>query len=196
MIKPLSMRQSMDCVLRGRPQSLSVCRRRVFESNLIRFVVSPARIEAALLEAPGGGVAVAYDRVDHASRNDARDSSACSRRLSRLQRLPRPRRAASVRTGSGRRRAVCDFHPQYQFADTEANAFENYTNRSPFPMLHLLREESVSFAVADKPDDLREIPHRISNLATIVLAIALAFVFGYTPDQPAAVAGRAGPERR
>lgn len=44
------------------------------------------------------------------------------------------------------------FHPQYQFADTEPDDAENYTNRSPFPMLHILRESSVSDAVTTTHD--------------------------------------------
>ena len=43
---------------------------------------------------------------------------------------------------------VASFHPQYQFADSQPNDIENYTNRSPYPMLHLLREASVERAVA------------------------------------------------
>jgi uncharacterized protein len=43
---------------------------------------------------------------------------------------------------------VASFHPQYQFAGSEPDAIENYTNRSPYPMLHLLREASVTRAVA------------------------------------------------
>jgi uncharacterized protein len=43
---------------------------------------------------------------------------------------------------------VASFHPQYQFADTGPLDIENYTNRSPYPMLHLLREASVERAVA------------------------------------------------
>jgi hypothetical protein len=43
---------------------------------------------------------------------------------------------------------VASFHPQYQFADTQPQDIENYTNRSPYPMLHLLRESSVERAVA------------------------------------------------
>jgi hypothetical protein len=42
---------------------------------------------------------------------------------------------------------VASFHPDYQFAGTAAQDVENCTNRSPFPTLHLLREESVSRAV-------------------------------------------------
>jgi len=43
---------------------------------------------------------------------------------------------------------VASFHPQYQFADTQPQDIDNYTNRSPYPMLHLLRESSVERAVA------------------------------------------------
>jgi hypothetical protein len=42
---------------------------------------------------------------------------------------------------------VASFHPDYQFACTTAQDVENCTNRSPFPTLHLLREQSVSRAV-------------------------------------------------
>ncbi len=42
---------------------------------------------------------------------------------------------------------VASFHPQYQFAGTEPDAPENFTNRSPFPMLHLLREELIEQAL-------------------------------------------------
>lgn len=59
---------------------------------------------------------------------------------------------------------VASFHPQYRFADTEPDAIENYSNRSPYPMLHLLREESVERAVAAFPDAGR-IPER--NIETL-----------------------------
>jgi hypothetical protein len=47
---------------------------------------------------------------------------------------------------------VASFHPQYQFAGTEPDDAENYTNRSPVPLLHLLRENSVETAIASHPD--------------------------------------------
>jgi hypothetical protein len=47
---------------------------------------------------------------------------------------------------------IASFHPRYQFEDTEADAIENYTNRSPYPILHLLREASIDRAVAAVPD--------------------------------------------
>lgn len=47
---------------------------------------------------------------------------------------------------------IATFHPQYQFANTELDDIENYTNRSPYPILHLLREKSVLRAVKAFPD--------------------------------------------
>jgi len=47
---------------------------------------------------------------------------------------------------------VASFHPRYQFAGTEPDDITNATNRSPYPTLHLLREESVERAVAAFPD--------------------------------------------
>lgn len=47
---------------------------------------------------------------------------------------------------------VASFHPQYQFEDSRPDDIENYTNRSPYPILHLLREESVERAIAAFPD--------------------------------------------
>lgn len=46
---------------------------------------------------------------------------------------------------------VASFHPDYQFADTDKNDIDNYTNRAPYPTLHLLREDSVERAVAAFP---------------------------------------------
>jgi hypothetical protein len=42
---------------------------------------------------------------------------------------------------------VASFHPQYQFADTDPDDLSNATNQSPFPMLHLLREDSIDRAI-------------------------------------------------
>ncbi|MFC4260880.1 DUF1415 domain-containing protein [Marinobacter lacisalsi] len=47
---------------------------------------------------------------------------------------------------------IASFHPDYQFAGTAADAAENYTNRSPYPMLHLLREASLERAIDAYPD--------------------------------------------
>ncbi|MDO5505435.1 MAG: DUF1415 domain-containing protein [Pseudoxanthomonas suwonensis] len=59
---------------------------------------------------------------------------------------------------------IASFHPRYQFADTEPDDVENLTNRAPFPILHLLREDSVERAVAayPEPDAIIE-----RNIATV-----------------------------
>jgi hypothetical protein len=46
---------------------------------------------------------------------------------------------------------VASFHPKYRFAGTSEQDITNFTNRSPYPMLHLLREASVARAVEDFP---------------------------------------------
>ena len=47
---------------------------------------------------------------------------------------------------------VASFHPDYQFADSGPHDIENFSNRAPYPTLHLLRETSVAKAVAAFPD--------------------------------------------
>lgn len=54
---------------------------------------------------------------------------------------------------------VASFHPAYQFNGTEPDDLENYTNRSPYPMLHILREDSLERAIANHPD-IDQIPER------------------------------------
>lgn len=54
---------------------------------------------------------------------------------------------------------VASFHPNYQFGGTEPEDAENYTNRSPYPMLHLLREDSLSVAIDNYPE-VELIPER------------------------------------
>ncbi len=47
---------------------------------------------------------------------------------------------------------IAPFHPQFQFDGTEADDISNYTNRSPYPTLHLIRESSIDKAVAAIPN--------------------------------------------
>ena len=54
---------------------------------------------------------------------------------------------------------VASFHPQYQFADTEADDPGNLTNRSPWPLLHIIREDSLEKAIEHYPD-VDAIPER------------------------------------
>jgi hypothetical protein len=47
---------------------------------------------------------------------------------------------------------IASFHPHYQFAGTDENDITNFTNRSPYPTLHLIREASIDRAVAAFPE--------------------------------------------
>lgn len=55
---------------------------------------------------------------------------------------------------------VASFHPLYLFAGSDESDPANYTNRSPYPMLHILREESLDKALEHYPGDPDEIPER------------------------------------
>jgi hypothetical protein len=59
---------------------------------------------------------------------------------------------ALVRLGLDGVLQIASLHPRYQFAGTEADDVSNFTNRSPYPTLHLLREESIDRAVAAFPN--------------------------------------------
>ena len=47
---------------------------------------------------------------------------------------------------------VASFHPDYQFADLAKDDVRNYTNRSPYPMFHLILEDSIEHARETYPD--------------------------------------------
>ena len=59
---------------------------------------------------------------------------------------------------------VASFHPDYQFAGTRPSDAENYSSRSPYPLLHILRESSISAAISQYPD-IDDIPAR--NIDTL-----------------------------
>jgi hypothetical protein len=65
---------------------------------------------------------------------------------------------------------IASFHPQFQFADTEPDDISNYTNRAPFPILHLLREASIERAVAAYPDAAHIYERNIETLQKLGLA--------------------------
>lgn len=54
---------------------------------------------------------------------------------------------------------LASFHPDYSFEEAVLDDAANYTNRSPYPMLHLLRESSLEQAIAHYPDP-ENIPER------------------------------------
>jgi hypothetical protein len=138
--------------------------RRVFQAELIRYTVTLAEDEPALVKALAGELeflaSTPVERVETTLLIHPRvfgDFLDYNDFLDVAERLVKGRGLRGVIQ-------IASFHPDYQFAHTAPDAVENYTNRSPYPMLHLLREESVS-AVAGNPDELLEIPKR--NIETL-----------------------------
>lgn len=169
MIAPMDPQSVIDATRRwivSMVIGLNLCpfARRVFEGDKIRYVVSEAADEQQLLEELARELkflaATPIDTVettllihprvfkDFLDYNDFLD----------------PAEQLLADLGLQGVIQIASFHPDYQFADTEPDAAENYTNRSPYPMLHLLREESVS-AVANDSEELLEIPLR--NIETM-----------------------------
>lgn len=64
---------------------------------------------------------------------------------------------------------IADFHPHYQFAGTEPDDVSNYTNRAPYPTLHLLREDSIDQAVEAFPDASEIFERNIEKLEALGL---------------------------
>lgn len=67
---------------------------------------------------------------------------------------------------------LASFHPDYCFVDASPDDASNYTNRSPYPMIHILRESSLEKAIAQHPD-AEAIPQRNIELARKMGADAL-----------------------
>ena len=92
----------------------------------------PAEIATTLLIVP-------YTLEDFADYNDFLDLADAALRVSGLEGVLQ----------------IASFHPDYCFADSAPDDLANYTNRSPYPLLHILREDEVERAVALHPDTER-----------------------------------------
>lgn len=78
---------------------------------------------------------------------------------------------------------VASFHPQFRFADTEPDDIGNYTNRAPYPTLHLIREESLARAVEAFPDAEQIFGRNIETLNRLGLAGWRALGLAAPPDE-------------
>jgi hypothetical protein len=138
--------------------------RRVFEAGSIRYTVSGARDEVTLLEELREELkTLVATPVAHTETTLLIHPNVLASFLDYNDFLD----AAERLIGSLGLRGIvqiASFHPDYQFAGVDPLAVENYTNRSPHPMLHLLREASVS-AVATDPSEMDDIPRR--NVETL-----------------------------
>ncbi len=136
----------------------------VYAGDRIRYCVSDAADESALLD----------DLGRELSALDSTPARDCETTL-----LIHPRvladfieynaflgRADQKRDSLGLRGEIqiASFHPCYQFAGTAADDVGNFTNRSPYPMLHLLREASIARAVAVMPDPAAIFERNIETL--------------------------------
>lgn len=77
---------------------------------------------------------------------------------------------------------VASFHPQYQFAGTMPGDAENLTNRAPYPLLHLLREDSVEAALDSHPDPDRIPEDNIRKMQSLTPEQRRQ-LFGYLPGE-------------
>jgi len=138
---------------------------RVFQNDQIRYVVTDTQDQEELLQVLSAELAILAHRNDSSIEttiiihphvlNDFLDYvdflTLADKQLKRL--------------GHQGTVQLASFHPQYQFDDADIDSVENYTNRSPYPMLHLLREESIS-KVATDPRQMAEIPRRNKRMMT------------------------------
>lgn len=138
--------------------------RRRLESGGIRFACTAADSEAALLEA-------LHEEILHLKQWPA-DAVAttllihphCLNDFDDYNQFLDSAEALLEMTDSVGELQIASFHPHYRFAGTGAGDAENFSNRSPFPMLHLLREADVEHELERYPD-ADEIPQR--NIARL-----------------------------
>ena len=78
---------------------------------------------------------------------------------------------------------IASFHPQYEFAQAPAGDMAHFTNRAPYPILHLLREDSMGRAVAAYPDAALIYERNIARLRALGAAGWLALDVA-APAQP------------
>jgi hypothetical protein len=74
---------------------------------------------------------------------------------------------------------LASFHPQYQFAHTQIDDRENWSNRAPYPILHVLRESSLEQAIEHYPE-VEEIPER--NIRKLRSLDDISFNAIFKPD--------------
>lgn len=136
----------------------------VYAGNRVRFVVSDARTADALL----GDLERELRALADAAPEDVETTVLIHPHVLTsfldYNDFLDPAEAAVERLDLAGVLQIASFHPGYQFAGTAPDDVTNYTNRSPYPMLHLLREESVERAVDAYPGAER-IPER--NIATM-----------------------------
>lgn len=80
---------------------------------------------------------------------------------------------------------IASFHPQFQFADAAPDGISHFTNRAPYPILHLLREDSIDRAVAAFPDAALIYERNVETLRALGPAGWQALGVGTDSENPA-----------
>lgn len=80
---------------------------------------------------------------------------------------------------------IASLHPQFQFAGTHVDDITNFTNRSPYPTLHLLREDSIDRAVASFPEPDSIFEKNMATLTQLGLSGWAALNVARSPDNAA-----------
>lgn len=154
-------REAVDAWLREAVIGLNLCpfAAKPYRAREIRLEISDA---AGLEDAVFDAVQAAFDLLETPPENTRTTLVVFPRALrdfSTYLNAADALRATLEDAGARGILQVATFHPDYQFADTDADALENYTNRSPHPILHILREGDVTRAVESHPDP-ESIPDR------------------------------------
>ncbi|OGB29760.1 MAG: peptidase [Burkholderiales bacterium RIFCSPLOWO2_12_FULL_61_40] len=89
---------------------------------------------------------------------------------------------------------IANLHPDYQFAGTAADDITNYTNRSPYPTLHLLREDSIDRAVDAFPEAETIFEKNMATMERIGPDGWAALGVGRSQGCPHALPGTASPQ--
>lgn len=138
--------------------------RAVHAGNRIRYAVSDARTPEALLEALAAELHLLATADGHETETTLLIHPQVLADFSDYNDFLELAEALVVGLGYEGVLQVASFHPQYQFEGTGPDDISNCTNRSPYPMLHLLRESSIERAVAAHPDTTRIYETNIETL--------------------------------
>lgn len=138
--------------------------RRVFRDDVIRYVVSPATDEQSLLADLENELTYLASIPREQVETTILIHPMAFQDFLDYNDFLTPAEESIVNLGFDGIIQLASFHPEYQFGGTSPDDVENESNRSPYPMLHLLREISIT-EIADDDEALADIPDR--NIATL-----------------------------
>ena len=124
----------------------------VYVKNQVRIVVSEARDPATLLEQLMMELKLLAETPSEETDTSLLVHPYVLQRFLNFNDFLEIVDAAVAELGLEGELQVASFHPKFQFSDTTINDISNFTNRSPYPTLHLIRESSIARAVEAFPE--------------------------------------------